>query len=221
MQINMKYNYPAWKWVATLFFFFPFILGILQKQAFHFHPLTEDIPSYSLMFISGTQKLLLIIDWKIPSLLPADWCGCEVFPSWGSLAVDWWAKPLSQPRGVIGGCPCCGWHPGVFPPAGPPLARQLLELVVAVPCCWLASQLLSWACGTWTWAQSLLLAVGPWPCNLAPTLGRNEWARLLARPKGGTPTSSQPTELQHCSGPGNHQSFVGLWNLSIFCISSS
>lgn len=61
MQINMKYNYPAWKWVATLFFF-PSILGILQKQAFHFHPLTEDVTSYSLTCISSTQKLLFIID---------------------------------------------------------------------------------------------------------------------------------------------------------------
>lgn len=53
---------PSLEMGCNTFFFFPFILGILQKQAFHFHPLTEDIPSYSLMLISSTQKLLLIID---------------------------------------------------------------------------------------------------------------------------------------------------------------
>lgn len=42
MKANMKYNYPAWKWVATQILL-PFLWGILLTQPFHFHPVIEGM----------------------------------------------------------------------------------------------------------------------------------------------------------------------------------
>lgn len=140
----MKYNYPAWKWVATRFLL-PFLWGILQKQTFHFYRLIEYGTFHSLIHISSPQKLLFIIDWKITSLLPtesltdraarfslaeASWLltdepvpgsprgASAVAGSWGVLLLQGRRQrsPGWAAAGACGGCAMAvGSHPGFCP----------------------------------------------------------------------------------------------------------
>lgn len=89
MQANMKYNYPACKWVATQFLL-PFLWGILLTQTFHFHPVIEEGTSHSLIHVSSLQKIVYyeLEDNILAAYSITDGKGCEVFPGGGLMAID-------------------------------------------------------------------------------------------------------------------------------------
>lgn len=175
MKINMKYNYPAWKWVATQLLL-PLLWGILQKQTFHFHSLMEDDTSYSLIHISSPQKPVFIINWKRTSLLPAQ--SLTDRAARFSPAEACWQ--LTDEQNFL---PSCQVTPGVslLWLGGSALTGQAIEVS------WLHSSWSLWwlCCVCWSpsWVcpelvglgcyLSLFLAMGSWPYNLAPVLGPN------------------------------------------------
>lgn len=134
MQINMKCNYPAWKWAATQFLL-PFLWGILQEQTFRFQSLIEDGTSHSPRHISSPQKLLFIVDCKIASLPPTE--SPTERSARFSVAEACWRltdeQNLSASRGWSPGCPCCDWQLGVSA-----LTGQVVEVF------WLGSSWRSW-----------------------------------------------------------------------------
>lgn len=175
MKINMKYNYPAWKGVATQLLL-PLLWGILQKQTFHFHSLMEDDTSLSLIHISSPQKPVFIINWKRTSLLPAQ--SLTDRAARFSPAESCWQ--LTDEQNLLASCLVT---PGVPPLwlGGSALTGQAMEVS------WLHSSWSLWWLCCVCWSPSwlcpelvglgcylrLFLAMGSWPYNLAPVLGPN------------------------------------------------